>query len=157
MYAEILRSIAFLRHLSDEDLEVFGSLLKVRECKQGERILEEGAAPKSFCIICDGVVHVRRRANTREMLMGRIGTGGFFGEINLFDPGVATATIVAMKTTTLAEVSYEDFRQFMNDRPRAGYLISSGLMRELAQRLRTTSAKLVHAVYWSPKQEAEEK
>jgi CRP/FNR family transcriptional regulator, cyclic AMP receptor protein len=151
MYSEILRGIAFLRPLSEEDLAAFGNLLIARECKSGERILEEGTPPDSFSIICDGVVHVRRRANSREMLMGRIGAGSFFGEINLFDPGVATASIVAMKRVQLAVISYADFRNFMEERPRAGYLIASGLMGELARRLRMTSARLVNAVFWSAK------
>ena len=155
MYNELLRSIAFLRPLSDEDLSAFGALLKPRTCKSGERILEEGGSPTSFCIVCDGVVHVRRRANTREMLMGRIGAGGYFGEINLFDPGVATATILAMKTVQLAEVGYTEFRQFMDEHPRAGYLIASGLMRELARRLRATNQRLVNAVFWSPKEDTD--
>ena len=155
MYTELLRSIAFLRPLSDEDLSAFGALLKPRTCKSGERILEEGGSPTSFCIVCDGVVHVRRRANTREMLMGRIGAGGYFGEINLFDPGVATATILAMKTVQLAEVGYAEFRQFMDEHPRAGYLIASGLMRELARRLRATNQRLVNAVFWSPKEDTD--
>lgn len=149
VYVELLRSIRFLSALSDEDLSAFAALLKAKEHKSGDRILEEGSAPDSFCIVCDGVVHVRRRANSREMLMGRIGAGGFFGEINLFDPGVATATIVAMKTVQLAVISYADFRQFMEERPRAGYQIASGLMRELAQRLRATNNRLVNAVFWS--------
>lgn len=156
MYSDILRGIAFLRPLSDEDLSAFGDLLKVRECKAGERILEEGSAPDCFSIVCDGVVHVRRRANTREMLMSRIGAGGFFGEINLFDPGVATASIIAMKRVQLAVIGYTEFRKFMEDHPRAGYQIASGLMRELAQRLRSTSARLVNAVFWSPKESTDE-
>ena len=152
MYTELLRSISFLRSLSAEDLSAFAALLRLRECKSGERILEEGVAPDSFSIICDGVVHVRRRANSREMLMGRIGSGGFFGEVNLFDPGVATASIVAMKKVQLAVIGYEEFRQFMESRPAAGYQIASGLMRELSQRLRSTNARLVNAVFWSPKE-----
>lgn len=152
MFTDLLRGIAFLRPLSDEDLESFAALLTTRECKSGERILEEGVAPDSFYIICDGVVHVRRRANAREMLMGRIGAGAFFGEVNLFDPGVATASIVAMKKVTLAVISYADFLQFMEANPKAGYQIASGLMRELSQRLRTTNARLVNAIYWSPKE-----
>src|SRR4051794_22064696 len=94
-----LRAISFLRELTEEELSGFASLLDLRECKPGERILEEGVAPIAFYIIADGVVHVRRRANTREMLLARLGAGAFFGEINLFDPGMATASIYAMKHT----------------------------------------------------------
>lgn len=155
MHTHLLRSIAFLNPLSDEDLADFVALLRVRDCKSGERIIEEGTPPDSFYIVCDGVVHVRRRANTREMLMGRIGAGGFFGEVNLFDPGMATATIVAMKKVQLAVIGYDEFRRFMEERPTAGYQIASGLMRELSQRLRATNARLVNAIFWSAKEATE--
>jgi CRP/FNR family cyclic AMP-dependent transcriptional regulator len=150
MQTSLLRAIPFLRELSDEEIQMFSSLLSTRMCKSGERILEEGVAPDAFYIVCDGVVHVRRRANTREMLMGRIGAGGFFGEVNLFDPGVATASIISMQQSRLAVISYEKFREFMENNTRAGYRISSALMKEMAQRLRATNARLVNSVFWAP-------
>lgn len=150
MHTDLLRAIPFLRDLSDAHLDEFASLLSARDCKNGERIMEEGEVPTSFYIVCEGIVHVRRRANTREMLMSRIGPGGFFGEINLFDPGVATASIVAMKSTKVASIPYIKFREFMEKHPQAGYLIASALMQELANRLRTTNTRLVNSVFWSP-------
>jgi CRP-like cAMP-binding protein len=146
-----LRAISFLRDLTDDELAGFTALLNPRECKPGERILEEGVAPDAFYIIADGVVHVRRRANTREMLLARLGAGAFFGEINLFDPGTATASIYAIKHTKLGVVGYSQFRAFMEENPRAGYKISSALMGEMARRLRATSARLVNSVFWSDK------
>jgi len=150
MQTELLRAIPFLRELTDEELQQFSDLLTTRECKSSERILEEGVAPDAFYIVCDGVVHVRRRANTREMLMGRIGAGGFFGEVNLFDPGVATASIISMQSSRLAVITYVDFRRFMEKNTRAGYVIASALMKEMAQRLRSTNARLVNSVFWAP-------
>lgn len=146
-----LRAISFLRELTDEELTAFASMLTIRECKPGERILEEGVPPIAFYIIADGVVHARRRANTREMLVARLGPGAFFGEINLFDPGVATASIYAMKHSRLGVIEYEHFRTFMEQNPRAGYKIVSALMTEMARRLRATSARLVNSVFWSDK------
>ena len=88
-------------------------------------------------------------AGKREMLLGRLGPGGFFGEINLFDPGVATASIYAMKPTRLAVVDYEAFQNFMSANPATGYKIVSAMMTEMARRLRQTSARLVNTAYWS--------
>lgn len=146
-----LRAIVFLRDLDDDELDAFAGLIVVRECRPGERILEEGVAPNAFYIIADGVVHVRRRANAREMLLARLGVGSFFGEINLFDPGVATASIYAMKPTRLAVIEYERFRRFLDEHPRGGCKIACALMRETSQRLRATSARLVNSVFWSDK------
>lgn len=146
-----LRAVTFLRELTDDELTAFASLIELQECKPGTRILEEGVAPSAFYIVADGVVHVRRRANTREMLLARLGAGSFFGEINLFDPGVATASIYAMKATRLAVIDYDRFRNFIKDHPAPGCKIACALMREMSQRLRATSARLVNSVFWSDK------
>jgi CRP/FNR family transcriptional regulator, cyclic AMP receptor protein len=151
MDIDSLRALAFLRELTDEELSQFAALITVRECKPGERLIEEGVAPVAFYIVADGVVHVRRRANTREMLLARLGAGSFFGEINLFDPGLATASIYAIKPTRLGVIDYDRFRAFLDEHPRAGCKIACGLMREMSQRLRATSARLVNSVFWCDK------
>src|SRR6187455_107522 len=136
---ETLRAVRILRDLTEPELEAFANLLTVREVKSGERILEEGTIVNHFYIVCDGSVHVRRLAQTREVLLGRLGVGAFFGEINLFDPGTATASIYAMKTPTrLAVVSYEDLRNFMSTHTATGYKMVSAMMTEVCQRLRQT-------------------
>ena len=146
MEIESLRKISFLRELTDDELNSFAALLDTREYQQGELILEEGTAPSAFQVIREGNVHVRRRANTRDMLLARLGPGAFFGEINLFDPGVATASIHAMKKTLIAAIPYARFHAFMDENPRAGYRIVRSLLTELSRRMRTTDERLANAV-----------
>lgn len=150
MDTELFRSVTILRDLTDAELEAFAALLTIRTAKSGERILEEGTIVNHLYIVCEGVVHVRRMAQTREVLMGRLGVGAFFGEINLFDPGTSTASIYAMKTPTrLAQISYEELRNFMGSNPVTGYKIVSAMMTGVCQRLRQTSARLVNTIYWA--------
>jgi len=150
MDIDTLRAVAFLRDLTDDELEAFATLLAIREAKSGERLLEEGTIVNHLYIVCEGVVHVRRLAQTREILLNRLGVGAFFGEINLFDPGTATASIYAMKTPTrLASVDYQSLREFLSTHTATGYKIVSAMMTETARRLRQTSARLVNSVYWS--------
>lgn len=144
-----LRTVSFLRSLSDAELAAFSALLTTRSYAPRERIIEEGTQVNSVYFVCEGVVHIRRMAQKREMLLGRLGVGGFFGEINLFDPGVATASIYAMKPTTVAFVDYESLREFMGSNPTVGYKMVSGMMTETSRRLRQTSARLVNVSYWS--------
>lgn len=144
-----LRAVSFLRPLSEAELAAFASLLTTRTYAPRERIIEEGTEVNSVYFVCEGVVHIRRLAQKREMLLGRLGVGGFFGEINLFDPGVATASIYAMKPTTVAFVDYESLREFMGANPIVGYKMVSGMMTEMSRRLRQTSARLVNVSYWS--------
>ena len=149
MDLELLHSVSILRKLSDEEMRAFCSLLSEREVKPKERIIEEGIPVKNFSIVTEGVVHIRRMASKREMLLGRLGPGGFFGEINLFDPGMATASIYAMKPSKLVYLDYESFHKFMEDHPAVGYKIVTSMMTEMARRLRQTSARLVNTAYWA--------
>ncbi len=150
MDSETLRAVSILRDLTDTEIDAFSGLLTNREAKNGERILEEGTIVNHLYFVCEGVVHVRRKAQTREVLLGRLGVGAFFGEINLFDPGTATASIYAMKSPTrLAVTSYETLREFMGSNPVVGYKIVSAMMTGVCQRLRQTSARLVNTIYWS--------
>lgn len=149
MDVELLRTVSIFRYLSDDELRAVCELLTARTVKPRERIIEEGTPVGMFYIICTGVVHIRRLAQKREMLLGRLGVGGFFGEINLFDPGVATASIYAMKPTTLAFVDYETLRTFMTGNPATGYKIVSSMMTEMARRFRLTSDRLVNMAYWN--------
>lgn len=145
----LLRTVSIFRSLSDEELLAFAALLSSRVIKPRERIIEEGTPVHTFSIICTGVVHIRRLAQKREMLLGRLGIGGFFGEINLFDPGVATASIYAMKPTTLAYVDYETLRTFLSANPATGYKVVSSMMTEMCRRFRLTSDRLVNMAYWN--------
>lgn len=149
MDIELLRSVSILRELNDDELQAFAALFTVKSVPSRERILQEGVVVSNFYIVCDGVVHVRRLAQKREILLGRLGPGMFFGEINLFDPGVATASIYAMKDVRLAVGPYASLLEFMAENPATGYKIATGMMAEMARRLRATSARLVNSVYWS--------
>jgi len=146
MEIESLRKISFLRDLTDDELKSFAALLETRDFEQGELILAEGTAPTAFHIIREGTVHVRRKANTRDMLLARLGPGAFFGEINLFDPGVATASIYAMKKCRMSTIPYDRFHAFMDEHTHAGYRIVSALLTEMSRRMRSTNERLANAV-----------
>ncbi len=148
MDAEFLRTVSILRQLNTSELESFSSLLTLNEVKPRQRLTEEGTPVVSLSIICTGVVHIRRLAQKREMLLGRLGPGGFFGEINLFDPGLATASIYAMKPSTIASVPYDSLRAYWKEHPDTGYKVVSAMMTEMCRRFRLTSDRLVNLAYW---------
>lgn len=149
MDIELLRSISIMRDLNETELAAVAALFTRRDVKNKEKVLQEGHPVGHFYIVYDGVAHVRRLAQKREMLLGTINKGMFFGEINLFDPGVSTATIYAMKDLKLAVCDYETLRNFMAGNPATGYKIVTAMMSEMSRRLRSTSARLANSIYWT--------
>jgi CRP-like cAMP-binding protein len=143
-----LRSVSFLQDLTDDELQAFSGLLQTVEVKRGEVILEEGGVVHAVYIVCSGMVHAKRKGQKRSVLLGRLGEGTFFGEMNLFDHGIATATIAAAAATTLAVAPYEKVRALLDSNPATGYKITRALLREVSRRLRFANERLIQSVYW---------
>jgi CRP-like cAMP-binding protein len=145
----MLRAVPIFRDLTDEHLDRLQRLLSIRQFRAGERIVAEGTPVNALSIILSGTAHVRRMAQKREVLLSRLGACAIFGEVNLFDPGLATASVVAVSNLDVAQIGYETLRTFMSENPEAGYRILSALMAEVCTRLRLTNQRLVQSVYWS--------
>jgi CRP-like cAMP-binding protein len=143
------RTVSFLKNLTDEEHQSVSSLFQYQVVQPGQQIIAEGQPMHHFYIVCRGTVHVRRKAQKREVLLGRIPECGFFGEVNLFNEGSATASIYAMQMTTIAVVDNASFRAFMEENPAIGYKVAVALMSEVCTRLRATNDKLVNSVFWS--------
>src|SRR4051812_44965813 len=147
---EILRNVRIFRDLEEPYLASLWKLIKVRELAPKEQIIQEGNPVTELCIVTDGVVHVRRLAGKREILLNRLGAGDFFGEINLFDPGTATATVIAMKPSQVAVIAHKALLDWFETHPAAGYRVVSAFMREMSRRFRMTNSRLANSVYWKP-------
>ena len=146
---EFLRDVSIFKDLTDAELDAMTPLWTFRTIRARERIVTEGALMHEFYIVCTGVVHVRRLSQDHEVLLARIGRGGFFGEINLFDEATATASVYAMDDVRLAVISNATFRDFMSSRPDIGYKVTARLLNEVSNRLRQTNERLVHSMFWS--------
>jgi len=145
MEIESLRKVPFLAELSDAELKEFASLIESREYQDGQQIIEEGTVPSAVQIVRTGVVHVRCRASDgSEKFLNRLGPGSFFADVNMFDPGVATASIFATEPTQIAIIPYVRFRTFLDEHPRAGYRIVSAMLAEVAKRLRASNERLAN-------------
>lgn len=149
MSPELLRPVSLFRGLSEDELQSLNNLFSLREVPAKQKIVAEGMPMHEFYVVCRGSVHARRMAQKREMLLGRIGTGGFFGEINLFDEGSATASVYAPESATLAVAQNAELRQFMAENTGIGYKVLSELLIELSHRMRQTNERFVSSLYWS--------
>jgi hypothetical protein len=98
-------------------------------------------------------VHAERPDGSR-ILRARVGPGETLGEISLFDPGPATATVSATEFSQLWRIADEDLIQFMDDNPGAGNVLLRTLAAILAQRLRRIDPEVfglsAYAVVQSP-------
>lgn len=146
---EQLRQVSIFKELNDGEIDAMKNLWTVRTVPPHGRIVQEGEPMHEFYVVCSGVVHVRRMSQDHEVLLARIGRGGFFGEINIFEEASATASVYAMDEVHIAVIANNAFRGFMSTRPDIGYKITARLLNEVSARLRQTNERLVHSMFWS--------
>jgi CRP/FNR family transcriptional regulator, cyclic AMP receptor protein len=147
MAAEIIR-VGPLAKLGEDEMKALADCSRQRTFKVDEIIIEQGQLNGSLFVVTEGLLHVRRRAEGRHVLLGRMEPGAFFGDISIFDPGPTTADVVGVTAGRLVEVAADNLDQFMALHPGAAARLLRALLEEVAQRLRRTDERLVEAIFW---------
>ncbi|MDH4137454.1 MAG: cyclic nucleotide-binding domain-containing protein [Anaerolineae bacterium] len=76
--------------------------LELQKHPPGSMIIQEGAPPDKFYIITKGQVEVLVQAsNGQELVVARMGSGQYFGEIALLRGGTCIATVRAAPDTAV--------------------------------------------------------
>ena len=106
-------------------------------------ILAAGEASRSLFLILDGSVSVIVQDEEDEghkMVVSYLNPGEFFGEMGLFeqDDPERSAFVEARTACTVAEISYDRYRQIRDNYPE----ILFGIAQQLATRLRRTTLNL---------------
>jgi CRP-like cAMP-binding protein len=150
-----LPTFSWIGHLKDDDRELLSSYGEFFPGHPGNVIIEEGAMQTEVFVVISGELEVRaKQEDGTETLLARVGPGETLGEISLFDPGPAAATVTAVEFSQLWRIADEDLLQFMTDNPGAGNALLRTLASILAQRLRQMNPKAfglsTYAVVESP-------
>ncbi len=137
-----------LARLAPPEVETLLAAGTRRPFRVDQVVLEQGTPAASLLVVTTGVLHVRRHAEGRQVLLGRVEPGGFVGEISLFDPGPTTASVVAATNGELVELTREQLQQLAERHPGVVVNLLVGLLEGMAQRLRRTDERLVEAILW---------
>lgn len=150
-----LPTFSWIGHLEEDDRDLLSSYGEFFPGHPGTVIIEQGTVQTEVFVVISGEleVHAERPDGTR-VLRARVGPGETLGEISLFDPGPATATVTATEFSQLWRIADEDLIQFMEDNPGAGNVLLRTLAAILAQRLRRVDPEAfglsAYAVVQSP-------
>src|ERR1700733_15134445 len=153
-----LPTFSWIGHLKEDDRDLLSSYGEFFPGHPGNVIIEEGAQQTEVFVVISGELEVRAtQEDGTETLLARVGPGETLGEISLFDPGPAAATVTAVEFSQLWRIADADLLQFMTDNPGAGNVLLRTLASILAQRLRQMNPKAfglsTYAVVDSPELE----
>jgi CRP/FNR family cyclic AMP-dependent transcriptional regulator len=133
---------SWIGHLKDDDRELLSSYGEFFPGHPGSVIIEEGKMQDGVFVVISGQLEVRAQQDDGStVILAEVGPGETLGEVSLFDPGPATATVTAVEFSQLWRIADEDLIQFMTDNPGAGNVLLRTLATILAQRLRQIDPK----------------
>jgi CRP-like cAMP-binding protein len=137
-----LPTFSWIGHLKDDDRELLSSYGEFFPGHPGNVIIEEGAIQTEVFVVISGKleVHARQEDGTLAFL-AQIGPGETLGEISLFSPGPAAATVTAVEFSQLWRIADDSLMEFMQENPGAGNVLLRTLASILAQRLRQMNPK----------------
>ncbi|MFZ4764230.1 MAG: cyclic nucleotide-binding domain-containing protein [Roseimicrobium sp.] len=105
-------------------------------------MIEEGHQQNALYFVISGNLHVSTTRSGRQVLLGRIGAGETIGEINIFHPGMASATVTAIEFSQIWRIDRSSLEEFMNVSPLPAAHLLIGIASTLSRRLRETNEKV---------------
>ncbi len=137
-----LPAIGFIADLDESDrgfLAGYGRFVRIPD---GEVMIREGAGQDSLFLVLSGLLHVTSEAGGRPILVAALGAGDSLGEVNLFDPGTASASVTAKSDCVIWKVNGSELEDCFEADPQAAVRLMKGLLRLASSRLRAMNDKL---------------
>jgi len=128
--AELVRSTAIFRELSDEQLTAIWSQAKVLTLQRGDVLVRQNTPADSVFIVVSGRFEVW--VDGQDRAINEIGAGEPIGEIGFFSGANRTATILAARDSVVLELDRPSFNNVALEVPAIYQTLLSALARRLA-------------------------
>lgn len=129
--------LSFMDDESREQLNRYGSVLMTQA---GQVIIREGEPQTSLYIVISGVFNVTVQPAGHDVTLDTVEEGDCFGEISIFQPGPASATVTSLQAGQLWYMGVDNLQQYLYDWPFAGCAIILGINTILSRRLKRANA-----------------
>jgi trk system potassium uptake protein TrkA len=105
----LLRGVWLFSACDDEEVERIAAMARLRVIPAGTEVTREGEPGVEFFVIVDGDAVARVGGDE----VGRIGSGGFFGEMALIDGGERFATVTAESALHVLVLGRHEFNEML--------------------------------------------
>jgi CRP/FNR family cyclic AMP-dependent transcriptional regulator len=135
----------FFTEFTREDIDVLASYMHIYRAKPQNTILKEGDIGDYMLMVIDGEVDIyKTNVLGGQQYMTSVKAGTTLGEMSMIDGAPRFATCIALRTTTFGVLTRDNMGRIIHDNPGLGSKILIKLVTLLSQRLRQTSAQLLH-------------
>ncbi len=139
-----LRTVPLFCGLTDDMLTAVADACSVESFSRNSVIFHERDNGTSLFIILSGMVKVSLvRRDGKEAILALLKPGEFFGEMALLDNRPRSASVIAIKPTTVVILTRDDFEDLINERPQ----IIKNMINAVAGRLRKANQKIANLAF----------
>lgn len=135
--------MGIMKPLGEDDRRILSSYGEFLPVHSGQTLIEKGHDQNSLFFVISGMLHAIDKQNGRDVLLGRINPGETIGEINIFDPSKASATVRSVEFSQAWRIDREALEDFMNHSPLPAAHLLIGIATNLSRRLRTTNERFM--------------
>jgi CRP/FNR family transcriptional regulator, cyclic AMP receptor protein len=137
--AEFLSRINLFANLGPAGLMEVAAALKRRTCRKGEVIYHQDDPAGSLFIIVKGAVKMQASSPAgRQITIGWLKAGHFFGTISLYSDAVRPENAIALESCELLVLPREEYQAFVRRHPNA----AEAILRVLSDRWRYAIERL---------------
>ena len=137
--ADFLATVPLLSRIDPGELQRLAAVTRERQYSKGSVILFENDPGDALYIVRQGRVKVVLVGEDgREVILGVLGPGEYFGELSLIDEQPRSAHVIAMEDSVLLALRSDDFRRRVEATPAMAW----SMLLELSRRLRRADGKI---------------
>src|SRR3979411_2265064 len=141
---ELLAQVGLFVDLTTAELVGLASLMRPRPYAKDEVIYLRGDPGTAFYVIASGKVKIALTSpDGKELILRRLGPGGFHGELALLDDEPRSADAIATEASVLLVLQRDAFRQFLADHPE----VATKLLGTVSQYLRRNADLIQDATF----------
>jgi len=137
-----LPPVGIVAEMDADDRALLGGYGEFLPAQPGQTLITAGDAQEHLYLVISGLLHVTIIVDGRVKLVARVESGETLGEVNVFDPARASATVTAQEFTQIWKANRDDIDHFVKAYPKAGSVLLSGIITVMCRRIRNMNEKL---------------
>jgi ribosome-associated toxin RatA of RatAB toxin-antitoxin module/CRP-like cAMP-binding protein len=148
---QALRPSRLAAELTDEQCRTLAAVMTLRDLREGEVLVREGAPDEHFYLIASGVLGVVKNAGTSEQVtLNTLTAGDFAGELSWLDGEERYASLVAAAPTRVIGLERTRLEALLTKDPVLVYRVMRAIVRvvhQLQRRLWMQQSELANYIY----------
>jgi CRP-like cAMP-binding protein len=131
--------LAFMDEESRQKFATYGSLVSTAP---GQVLIREKEVNTSLYIVLSGTFNISTEALGKEVHLDTVGVGDCLGEVAIFHPNRASATVTSLRAGQLWSIEVDSLQEFLLDWPSDGCAAILGINIILSRRLKRANAAI---------------